>query len=214
MKHITAFKARILNQRTLFCSLLFLLPLFVLAQTTIKGTVAWEDGKPYNLSGNVILTLIDPSSENILGSFVVSEIENGSFEKQILIGDPLGDFYIEVSMASDVDAKTNVSVLDLIRLQKHLLGIQLFTNALQVYAGDANNSQSLSALDLIEMRKVIIGINQAWGTKKVMNFFVRTETSPPPIGSVLTHKVTYPENVIPQLIEVNFWAVKTGDVVR
>ena len=56
------------------------------------------------------------------------------------------------------DPLNGVSTLDLIRIQKHLLGITPFTSPYEFIAADANRSSSVTALDLIEIRKLILGI--------------------------------------------------------
>ncbi len=64
--------------------------------------------------------------------------------------------------------RNGVSTLDLVYIQKHLLGQEVFSSPYQYIAADANNSQTVSALDLIEIRKVILGLqdefsqNQSW----------------------------------------------------
>ncbi|MDX1408015.1 MAG: dockerin type I domain-containing protein, partial [Saprospiraceae bacterium] len=64
--------------------------------------------------------------------------------------------------------KNGVSSLDLVRIQKHLLGLDPFTSPYKLIAADANNSESVSAIDLVEIRKLILGIytefpnNESW----------------------------------------------------
>jgi hypothetical protein len=59
------------------------------------------------------------------------------------------------------DPLNGVSTLDLIRIQKHLLGLTPFTSPYEFIAADANRSSSVTALDLIELRKLILGIYQS-----------------------------------------------------
>jgi hypothetical protein len=64
--------------------------------------------------------------------------------------------------------RNGVSTLDLVKIQKHLLGIEAINSPYDLIAADANNSQSVSAIDLIELRKLILGIytelpgNSSW----------------------------------------------------
>ena len=64
--------------------------------------------------------------------------------------------------------KNGVSTLDLVKIQKHLLGIELMNSPYDLIAADANNSQNVSAIDLVELRKLILGIytelpaNKSW----------------------------------------------------
>ena len=81
--------------------------------------------------------------------------------------DPTADI-ITVFAEKNDNHKNGVSTLDNIKIQKHLLGKELFTSPYQFIAADANNSQNVSAIDLIELRKLILGIytelpsNQSW----------------------------------------------------
>jgi hypothetical protein len=57
------------------------------------------------------------------------------------------------------DDSLGVSTLDLIKIQKHLLGIESFDSPYKYIAADANNTESVSAADLLELRKLILRIN-------------------------------------------------------
>ncbi|MEP6645957.1 MAG: hypothetical protein ABJC12_02620 [Saprospiraceae bacterium] len=56
------------------------------------------------------------------------------------------------------NVRNGVSTLDLIYIQKHLLGIAPFTSLHQYIAADINRSENVSVVDLIELRKLILGI--------------------------------------------------------
>jgi hypothetical protein len=62
-------------------------------------------------------------------------------------------------------ARNGVSTLDLVKIQKHLLGKELFDSPFQYIAADANSNGSVSAIDLVEIRKVILGIYTAIPTQ-------------------------------------------------
>ena len=66
------------------------------------------------------------------------------------------DYYLKVN--KDDQTLDGVSVIDLVRVQQHLLGKNTFTSFDQFIAADANNSQNVSAIDLIELKKLILGI--------------------------------------------------------
>ena len=59
-----------------------------------------------------------------------------------------------------------VTTADIVKIQKHILGISKFNTAYQYIAADANNSQSISASDIVEIRKIILGTNSHY-TKNV-----------------------------------------------
>ncbi|MDX1406675.1 MAG: dockerin type I domain-containing protein, partial [Saprospiraceae bacterium] len=105
--------------------------------------------------------------------------------------------------------KNGVSSLDLVRIQKHLLGIEPFTSPYKRIAADANNSESISAIDLVEIRKVILGVNLEFPDNTSWRFvdadFVFTDPEQP-----------WPYDEMIELdnltVEENFVAIKIGDV--
>ena len=68
------------------------------------------------------------------------------------------DYY--VTAYDDTDHRNGVTTLDLILIQKHILGLQSFESPLQWIAADANRSETLTARDLVELRKLILGIHE------------------------------------------------------
>jgi thiol-disulfide isomerase/thioredoxin len=81
---------------------------------------------------------------------------------------------IEEPFISIVDPTTNtpgVSALDLIVIQKHLLGIEPFNNAYRILASDVNNSGNASAIDLIELQKFILGTFSELPNNNLLNFY-------------------------------------------
>ncbi|HZV67889.1 MAG TPA: T9SS type A sorting domain-containing protein, partial [Saprospiraceae bacterium] len=111
------------------------------------------------------------------------------------------------------DAHRNgVSTLDLVRIQKHLLGIEPLSSPYDLIAADANNSESVSAIDLVELRKLILGIytelpaNKSW--RFVDKTFVFTDpTHPWPFDEVIDVI-----NMNSDELDKDFVGVKIGDV--
>lgn len=106
--------------------------------------------------------------------------------------------------------KNGVSTLDLIRLQKHLLGRESFNAPYQFIAADANHSQNVSAIDLIELRKLVLGIytelpaNQSWRfVAKNYGFPDTLETWT--YASTITFTDMLPANA-------DFYGIKIGDI--
>jgi hypothetical protein len=124
---------------------------------------------------------------------------------------PLGNDYTINADRND-DHKNGVSTLDLVRIQKHLLGVQPFDNPYDMIAADANNSESVSAIDLVELRKLILGIytelpnNTSWRFVDAAYDFV-DPSNPWPFdetAEVMNHQGNAMDN--------DFEAVKVGDV--
>jgi hypothetical protein len=137
-------------------------------------------------------------------------IENGELDI-FGVWNPLFDCdSIRLYITGDANPRDGVSVIDLVRVLKHLLGIQPFTTILQYIAADANGSYTLSALDLVEIRKVILGQYLNWPSNHVLRFFHKTTDLPPPPGAILASKAAIPWQ--PGIYTIEFWAVKTGDI--
>jgi hypothetical protein len=110
------------------------------------------------------------------------------------------------------DARNGVSTLDLVRIQKHLLGKELFDSPYQYIAADANNNEQISAIDLIEIRKLILGIytsypsNESWRFVD-KNYQMANPQSPWPFDDVIN--IQYDGQSV---YNQDFIAIKVGDV--
>jgi hypothetical protein len=108
--------------------------------------------------------------------------------------------------------KNGVSTLDLVKIQKHLLGIELMDSPYDLIAADANNNENVSAIDLVELRKLILGIyvelpaNQSWRFVD-KSFEFANPASPWPFEEAIN--VT---NMSGNQMDKDFVAIKVGDV--
>ncbi len=106
-----------------------------------------------------------------------------------------------------------VSTLDLVLIQKHILGIESFGSPYKIIAADANDDSSVTALDLIEIRKVILGVNDEFPNgQKSWRFPEANQTFVNPA-------IPFPYNEEIRIIgldesemDQDFVAVKIGDV--
>ena len=62
------------------------------------------------------------------------------------------------------DYLLGVSTLDLVLIQKHILGIKGFDEAYKFIAADVNRSRSITAADILRIRKTILGESDNFGT--------------------------------------------------
>ncbi len=110
------------------------------------------------------------------------------------------------------DYMNGVSTLDLVLMQKHMLGVQYLDSPYKVIASDINGDSNVSALDLIELRKLILGIYTELPSNDSWRFVDAVQTwsnnlSPFPFTEVLE---VLPLNN-PMMAE-DFIGVKIGDV--
>jgi len=108
--------------------------------------------------------------------------------------------------------KNGVSTLDLVRIQKHLLGREIFTSPYQYIAADANGSSQVSALDLVEIRKLILGIHSAFPSSPSWRF-VDKDFQFPDIHKPWPFEETIDLQYDGESVSgIDFIAVKIGDV--
>jgi len=69
---------------------------------------------------------------------------------------PMQDAY-EISASREDDYLNGVSTLDLILIQRHILGLTSLDSPYKVIAADVDKSGNVSAVDLVHMRRLILG---------------------------------------------------------
>ena len=140
------------------------------------------------------------------------ESNETNVQGQYLFDDVLASENYMLDVENNEDYLNGVSTLDLVLIQKHILGISELDSPYKIIAADANNSQSVSAIDLIELRKLILGVhdelpnNNSW--RFVDSDFVFVDaTSPWPFTESISLN-----NMNEDLMSNDFIAVKIGDV--
>ena len=168
-----------------------------------------------SISGNISV----PNSGKLAGAMVYLDGSNQSgFPTSadgyfVFPGMPLGGEYT-VRPVRNGDPKNGVTTLDLVRIQKHLLGIKTFTNPYQYIAADANNSQTVTAIDIIQLRKLILGLYNELPNNTSWRFIEKSHIFPDPNNPWSTpwpetYKITPFAN---SMNDVDFDAVKIGDL--
>jgi len=118
----------------------------------------------------------------------------------------------QVRAKKNDDYMNGVSTLDLVLIQKHVLGLQTLDSPYKVIAADINSDENISAIDLVELRKLILGIytelpnNDSWRFVDATQSFDEV-TSPFPFAEQLS--VSLGTN---DVAGQNFVAAKIGDV--
>lgn len=68
------------------------------------------------------------------------------------------DYNLSINDDND-DYLNGVSTLDIVLIQRHILGQEQLDSPYKIIAADVNADKNVSAIDLIELRKLILGIN-------------------------------------------------------
>jgi hypothetical protein len=105
-----------------------------------------------------------------------------------------------------------ITTLDLVMIQRHILGMSRLDSPYKIIAADVNNSKSVTASDIIELRKMILGLqsefsnNTSWRFVDA-NFTFKDKANPWPFNDKLVY-----ENLGTNMSKSDFVAIKTGDV--
>ncbi|MEE9374629.1 MAG: T9SS type A sorting domain-containing protein [Saprospiraceae bacterium] len=121
-------------------------------------------------------------------------------------------FSYEINAVKSDNHLNGVSTLDLVLIQKHILGLETLSSPYKIIAADINSDEKVSAIDLVQLRKLILGIydelpdNQSWRFVDATSSFDDVNHPFPFTETVnvdfLTHNV----------VNEDFIAVKIGDV--
>ncbi len=105
-----------------------------------------------------------------------------------------------------------VTTLDLVLIQKHILGLQSFDSPFKAIAADVNNSESVTAIDLVELRKLILGIynelpsNDSWRFVDAGQNFPSATSPWPLLEDINLYGITASSQ------NNDFIAIKIGDI--
>ncbi|MEZ4907874.1 MAG: T9SS type A sorting domain-containing protein [Saprospiraceae bacterium] len=114
---------------------------------TLSGTVR-ADGAPFEG-----MPVKASSNEE---SYIKNSDSEGRYE---FVVNP-DEYKIEAN--SDEDYSKGITTLDIVIIQKYILGIKQITDPYILIAGDVNNNKKVSASDIAELRRLILGIDNSF----------------------------------------------------
>ena len=112
----------------------------------------------------------------------------------------------------DLDPLNGVSTLDLILINKHILGLDTLDSPYKILAADVNDSKSVSMFDIIELRKLILGVYSELPNRDSWGFVLKSFVFPDPtnpFGAAVPSTLLY---VYHKNDDQNFIGYKVGDV--
>lgn len=69
------------------------------------------------------------------------------------------------------DNPTNgVTTIDVLKIQRHILGLEPFTDGYSFVAADVNNDKEITSVDMIELRKIILNITESFPNNNSWRF--------------------------------------------
>ncbi|NBC07487.1 MAG: hypothetical protein GVY26_09870, partial [Bacteroidetes bacterium] len=75
-----------------------------------------------------------------------------------------------VTPSYDVEYANGVSLMDVILINKHILGVQPFADPHELLAADANNSSAVTTLDMITLQRLILGMSTSFSAHTSWQF--------------------------------------------
>ena len=186
-----------------------------LEDVKIYGSCTSEAGKLKIIAGTV-----EPCSNEILDDVQIL-LDNGSETKQIIV-DEYGDYAnfenllnsaFNITAHKDDDHLRGVSTLDLLMIQRHLLGLDNFNNPLQYIAADINYDGKISVSDLRDLRKLILGIYSEFPFNDSYRFLSKKEVQKESVVPWEISENIEIENLSDHVLDADFVPVKIGDVI-
>ncbi|MEO6131837.1 MAG: hypothetical protein ABIQ02_08305, partial [Saprospiraceae bacterium] len=168
----------------------------------IKGEVKTQEnqaisGAEMHLSQDPSFSVVDKILTEETGIYLFDQLETGR------------SYFVKGNKNDDV--LNGVSTLDLIYIQKHLLGITPFTTLYQYIAADVNHSGYVSVIDLLDLRKLLLGIYSEFPNNTSWRFGSWPQEMN---GTQISHfgEVSSIEYLDKDTQIVDFVGIKTGDL--
>lgn len=151
------------------------------------------------LGGNQGASKLDAAKTNASGQYAFPAM-------------PMGGSYV-IDPVSSNDWLNGVTTLDLVLIQRYILGMIDLDSPYKVIAADVNNDKNISAIDLVDLRSVILGMrdkftnNDSWRfVDAAFDFSGGTD----PLSDLFSER--YEINRLESNMNVDFIGVKVGDV--
>lgn len=179
-----------------------------------NGVCGGQGGGRAMVAGRLTTETKDPVAEaevmiiaNEVGKQMTSEEGEYAFDG-ILTG-----YDYKVIPGKDDNHGNGVSTLDMVMVQRHILGILPLDSPYKIIAADATNDGKVSASDLIQMRKIVLGTIDKFDNNTSWRFVDRMYEFNNPTEPL---NEQFPESYdifeLNSDMEIDFVGVKVGDV--
>lgn len=169
--------------------------------STIGGAISNDEDEA--LVGATIVL----SSDFAGGNQTLMTEEDGLYAFNSL---PAGISY-NVSPTKNDDMLNGVTTLDIVLIQKHILGLEVFDQPYQYIAADVNKNATITGIDIVQIRKAILGYYDEFPDNESWTFVDKThDFSDEDYYSYSEYISINP--LEDDMEEVDFNAIKIGDV--
>ncbi|NNF33416.1 MAG: T9SS type A sorting domain-containing protein [Saprospiraceae bacterium] len=169
-------------------------------RVSVSGAIATEDALQIEeVSVALVGSELSDQMTNTNGQYAFADMSTG------------GTYEVVPSKTDDPD--NGVSTLDLVYIQRHILGIDKFESPYKMIAADINADGKISASDILELRKLILGINDDFSNNDSWKFVDQGHGFADANEALdLGYPETYQIETLDNNMVVNFMGVKIGDV--
>ena len=168
----------------------------------VAGRIATEEGT--RVEG--VMTELEAAMPGYPRQQMTDAQGNYSFENA-----PFNIDYRVKGVDDNDDYLNGVSTLDLVLIQKHILGQDQFSSPYKIIAADVNSDNHITALDLIELRKLILGVYDELPESDSWKYISKDENLS--TDNVWTYNMDQTiMTMSADMMDQDFVAVKMGDV--
>jgi hypothetical protein len=128
-------------------------------------------------------------------------------------GAPVNANY-QITASKDVDYLNGVSTLDLVKIQRHILGLEDLDSPYKLIAADINADNNIKASDLSQLRKLILGVITDLPTNESWRFVNGSQALDMDLDLSSVDYTIEIDNLQDDMINNNMVAVKVGDVTE
>ncbi len=172
----------------------------IIEEVFVGGSLVTERNEPLS---NVEIILQDESQLN-----GIMTSEDGSYMFESL---PMYSNY-SLSAKRDSHYLNGVSTIDIVVIQRHLLGLENIDSPYKIIAADVNNSNSLSASDMSDIRKLILGVDDSFDQVESWVFIDSDQTFLDDSNPWEYQQSMELSNLDHDAPNMDFTAIKMGDV--
>lgn len=181
----------------------------IVDDTTAVGTRVMLAGHIFN-ENNDMLSEVELVLESSLPEFPRAEVTDT--EGAYAFNDLLNATDYQVSPNSAGSHRDGVNTLDLIKIQRHILGLEPLNSPYKIIASDINNDERITPSDLLQLRKLILGIYTEFPKNDSWRFVDAAYEFADPVDPFPFEEGVSMAQMQADYADADFIAVKVGDV--